>query len=629
MIDEAQMMAEQQQPDPEWEELFLFDKAAPLIKQQVGQFQDEVLACEQRRKERYADIDPEKLRETGEIQPDETFIADRLIDGNIMRDLPDKAGFLLSDGKLGDFRCLTNPNKEAKNVEKEFTEGLTYSGWYKDWYRTMDGATLHGRDYLEVVFDPTKPLHVGFEHVGFDKLFFNRKVENIQDSERVIRQYDMTLFKLRTMPKFAQEQTQKLYDKYKDRRRDETIKVYKIYTKYANCVYVHWYCEEADVTDWLSAPEKLYIGIDAESIEMVPVETPIMDEAGNIVITEQLQPQTVVKPVEIDFYPIFTYIYREDESECLVEKRGRAFLDFPMQEANTAIITGFVNAVVRASNVYASPEGEGDSDGGDIKQLDTVLEHGKIYNKPLKFWGTNFPPLELLQGVQFLQTMNAQSAGKFSFATNNRKDSRKTAKELTLAESEENKVKTTDLATFSEFTRAVLSFCWLIVQSRAKQNKIRFLQIEQEQPMMAGAPTMGTTPVFVNDIESISELYDIRPAGEAAMERQQEIQKRQMDWPVVQNTPLAPKFLIDYIRLQYPEEAEEYAKILEAGDVGKQLVASLSTLLQAFIQPQEFASLSPEQKNQLLQIGAAAQQYISGGTEQQQQQQQQQQQSNE
>jgi hypothetical protein len=617
---EAQM-AEQARQEQEYKDLFDYQTAIVSIKNTIADFSTDVSDAKQRRLERYADIDPEELRQGGDIAQDETFIADRLIDGNIMRDIPDKAGFLLADGKLGDFRCVSRPAKEAKKVEEEFTKGLTYSGWYKDWYRTMDGSELHGRDYLEVVFDPTKPLHVGFEHVGYERLFFNRKVENIQDSERVIRQYDMTLLKLRTMNKFSPEVTQVIYDKYKDKRRDECIKVYKIYTKFNNCVYVHWYTEDADVHDWLAPVEKLYIGVDIEHEEMVEQEIPmtdqlgmpLSDEMGMPLMTKGMVPQKVMKPMEMDMYPIFTYIYREDEQECLVEKKGRGFLDFPMQEANTCIITAFVNGAVRASGLYASPKQMGDSDGADIKQIDTVIEPNRVYNTPLEFWGPAYPDVTLLQAVQFLQTMNAQSAGKFSFATNNRKDSRKTAKELGLAEQEENKVKSTDLATFAEFVRAVLSYSWLIVQNRAKQNKIPFLQIEQQMPMAPGIPEAGGAPIMMNDVEAISQVYDIRPAGEAAMEREQKAMKIQQDYPVFQATPLGQRLLEEYVKIRYPENAEEFVSILQAGDVGKMLVQSYAQLLQAFMQPEEWAALPPDQKQKLLQLATATQQYLTNG----------------
>lgn len=604
ILTEEQAAAEQ-----EYKDLFDFQTAVVSIKSLISDFSSDIDDAKQRRLERYADIDPEELRERGDIAQDETFIADRLIDGNIMRDIPDKAGFLLADGKLGDFRCISRPGKESKKVEVEFTKGLTYSGWYKDWYRTMDGGELHGRDYLEVVFDPTKPLHVGFEHVGYERLFFNRKVENIQDSERVIRQYDMTLLKLRTMGKFDPKVTQVIYNKYKDKRRDECIKVYKIYTKYNNCVYVHWYTEDADIHEWLSPVEKLYVGVDIEheEMQMQLVNDPIYGPMP------QQVPVTTVVPMEMDMYPIFTYVYREDEQECLVEKKGRGFLDFPMQEANTCIITSFVNGASRAAGLYASPKNAGDSDGADIKQLDTIIEPNKVYNTPLEFWGPPYPPVELMQGVQFLKTMNAESAGRFSFATSNRKDSRKTAKELGIAEQEENKVKSTDLATFAEFVRVVLSFAWLIVQNRAKQNKIPFLQQEQQMPMAPGVPEAGGAPIMVNDIETITQVYDIRPAGEAAIERQDKAMKIQQDYPVFQATPLGPRMLEEYVKIRYPENADEFVGILQAGDVGKMLVQSYAQLLQAFMQPEEFAALAPEAKQRLLQLATATQQYLTNG----------------
>jgi len=54
------------------------------------------------------------------------------------------------------------------------------------------------------------------------------------------------------------------------------------------------------------------------------------------------------------------------------------------------------------------------------------------------------------------------------------------------------------------------------------------------------------------------------------------------DWTVIQTTVLKDKFIEDYIKLSYPDQSEEYIKILQQGNIAKQLIMSLSTLLQAF-----------------------------------------------
>ncbi len=276
-----------------------------------------------------------------------------------------------------------------------------------------------------------------------------------------------------------------------------------------------------------------------------------------------------------------------------------------MQEAQSAIVSGFVNGLLRAANVYASPATD-DGESADIKQLDVELTHGGIYSKPLNFFHTDYPDALVLSSMQYLQTLNSQSTGKTSFAVSNRKDSRKTAKELTLAEGEEKQQESIGLADFSEDLRAIFSFVWRIVQSQALQGKIPFLQKQvpimipdQVSGQMIASPEME----MVNDVEIIGEKFEIRPAGDVdVIERQNKLKQMQIDWPVIQTTALATKFLSDYIKLSYPDRAEEYCKILEQGDVGKQLVLSLSTLLQAFTSPEDLKTLKPQELQQLDQI---------------------------
>lgn len=587
------------------DQLFNYDKAKTRINNLIGTFDNEKAVIKRLRKERYVDIDVEELRESGEIENDETFIPDRVIDNNITRDLPDAVSFLVGSHRLAIFRCLSNPDIKTRRIENEFTKGLTYNGWYRPFFRAFDGSSLHGWDAIEVVYDPTKPLHVGFEHVGTDKLYFSKDCSDIQESEYCIREYSVSIFRLESYVEkhgFDAEQVRLLTEAYKEQKRDQKVCLFKVYFKYNNCVYVSWYCREGNVSNWLKAPDKLKLGIQMLQEVEVMVDMPMLDDLGATVgMMQQPQMQQQYVDVEIDSYPIFIYIYKDDENEVIVEHKGRGFLDGPVQEATTAITTGFVNGVVRASNIYASVDGNL-SDSADVVQLDTQLESGNIYSHKLNFFNTPMPDVMVLQSLQYLNTKNASDTGKVAAAVMNRKDSRKTAEELQQADSQQQKISGTSLTTLSEFLREVFTFSFKIVQSQASQDLIDFV--------LKGQPDMTGNITYVNDFELIQQTFDIRPAGDDDIIKAEEtILKMQQDWPVVQMTPLKDVFFQDLISLRYPEKADVYVPILQAADP-RQLILSLSTLLQAFTSRDDLAKLGPDELMQLQNIQQQVVQYI-------------------
>jgi hypothetical protein len=252
--------------------------------------------------------------------------------------------------------------------------------------------------------------------------------------------------------------------------------------------------------------------------------------------------------------------------------------------------------------VYASVEGNVADSPSDVKQLDTQLEHGNIYSHKLNFFHTPMPEVTVLHALNYLDTKNATTTGKNSFAVMNRKDSRKTAKEMEVADESEQKITSASMATLSEFLREVFTFSWQIVQSQAAQDLIDFIQIPE--------PTLVGQEVYVNDFDTINQTYDIRPAGDDdIIKAQEEIAKMQQDWPVVQMTPLKDLFYQDYMALRYPEKAEIYIPVLQAADP-KQLVQSLLVLVENFASPTDMASLNPQEQQQLLMIKQQAMQYI-------------------
>lgn len=521
-------------------DLFDYEKAKVQINLLIGEWSPEFQKAEERRLERYMDVDVESLRARGDLAPDETFIPDRVIDNNIVRENSDIMTFLNSGQRLAVFHSLSNPNQDTRQLEDEITKGLTYNGWYRELNRTADGALLHGQDYLEVVFDATKPLHVGFEHVSFDRFIYNKKCASIQDSERVGRKYEITVNRLEEFARdfeFDQATVLQLIEDKEGAKRTETICIWKIYFRYNKCIYSAWFSEKG--LNWLKAPTKLQLGIYDEA------EVPQVNELTGEPVIDPMTGEPVMGigfvVAELDIYPIFCFLYRDDEQETLSDHKGRAFLDAPQQEANTAIISSFVNGVVKSSVVYASVE-EDDGESAEMAQLIELIPNG-IYRKPIQFFSKPAPEVSVLSALQLLDTKNSESTGKIAAAVSNRKDSRKTATELQQAGQEETKITSTKLATFSEFWREVLTFGWRIIQSQALQDKIPLLLKEQPTGDEIGSVQL------VNDKFVISQQFEVRPAGDTdVIMAQQEMAKFQEDWPVFQTIPgLAPVVLKDYI----------------------------------------------------------------------------------
>jgi hypothetical protein len=583
------------------EELFVFDKAKKTIDDLFNSFSTQFSNAQVARSERYVDLDVESMRRQGVIDEDETFIPDRVINTNIARESGDILAFLNAGFRLAIFDCVSNPEIQPRKLEFEFTKGLTYKGWYDQFKRVVDGSVFLGRDYLEVTFDETKPLHVGFEHVGFDKVVFNPDVSDIQESEWLVVEYEVTPMKLESFVKkhgFNPEQVSNAIELFRKDNRQKTVKIRKAYFKYDDCVYIAWLSSEGNQTDWMRPPEKLRLGITHTRTEIVETVDPITG-------MPMQEEQQIEEYSDIQIYPIFTYIYDIDEQDALISHKGRSFLDAPHQEANTALMTAVVNGAIKSAAVYASPNTD-DPDAGEVKQLDTVLVPNGIYNRPMMFWSKPAPDVQLLNATQHLDTKGATSMGKQAFAVSNRKDSRKTARELSMAQEQESKLSGVNLASFSSFLRNVLDFAWLIVQSQALTNKIDLLKIPSEPDIMGNVQ-------YVNDLATIGEKYDIRPAGDTdVVEAAEEQQKMMQDWPVIQTTPLASKFLQDFIKLRYPKKADEYINVMIQGNnaQAKGIIQGLMTLLQASLSPEELKVMPPQDQQNLQMMQQQAQQFL-------------------
>jgi len=602
--------------DTEQEKLYAWSEAYVHLKRIIDDWNTEVEDTEVRRKTRKVELDVEGLRQKGDLDEDETIVPVRTIDTNIQRELPAYVNYLKNSRRIATFFCLTVPGKDPQAIESDFARGMTYTAWEKSHFKEIDGSAAHGWAALEVVFDSSKPLNVGLEYVAHDKLFWGRTVENLRDAPRIIRAYDVTITKLREWVRnfgFDEAQVNKLLASRKDTQKEnETVRIYKLFFKKEGIVYVSWFATTDQVDDWLKQPEKHYVGIKHKV--QVPVQVPQPDmpmqtPAGIAMIPQppitQMQEQWEESPLLE--YPLFLLPYRESEEPKEVDKKGRCFYDEPKQESQTAILSGYINGLTRSSNIYASPAQE-DGTGSSLKEYeDLVIRGGRYMSKPIQFWSPPYPPPETIKALEYMDSANSEETNQVNFATMNRQDSRKTATEISAAQSQQQILNSVQLTLYSTHIREVYSFAWLIVQSQALQGEIKFLLIPNPQfnPQM---PPGQDNPQFVNDIDTISQTWELRAAGDVdVVQRAEKIQQMKQDWPVIQNTPLATRFLQDLMKLEYPDTGEQYAEILGQMDQIQQmkgLLGGLAHITGAILQqhPDILQTINPDEKQQLQQM---------------------------
>lgn len=558
----------------------------------------EVQETVRRRLQRKVEVDVPALRKQGLLKDDETLIARRVIDENIMREQPNYVAYLKQSHRLAVFKCLSYCDVSTENLEQEFTTLMNYPGMDSQLLKTRDGTALHGWDSVEVTFDITKPGHCAVEHIGHDNLMFPRKSLGIQSCPFIMRRFEITLVTLQDFASglgFDPAQVKKISDEFNktEERMLDNIPIFKVFFKQDGIVYVGWIELENKTDNWLRAPIPLTLGRRRQ--ELVPDADPM---------TGMLTQRAVWEDVVEKFYPVVLFPYTDSEEDCIACTKGRAFYDLPSQEAQTALVSLYVNGNVRASNVYASATGNGD--GLKLQQLDVSLEHGCVYSQELKFWAPPYPDPALLRGINFLDVKNQQETGNVAAAVVNRQDARKTKAEIDAATSEDDALEAVPMANFSNSMQETLMMCWLVVQSQGEQGLIQLLQVPVPTPL---------GEEMLNDYKLIGYKYSVKAAGDVdVIKRKEKLQRRFNIWPFIVGTPVQTEFIKDLIREMLPDDARKYIELLDQAQMNKdQMLMAMAGMLQSAVTDEkgtlkpEFASFAP----QLEQMKAMLQQVMS------------------
>ena len=559
----------------------LFETLRPKLDSLKSDWDKEIIETEKRRKIRKIDVDVESLRAQGKLKPDETLIGVRVIDENIKKEQPVFVNYLTQSDRLAVFDCKTTPSLQTKPLEIAFAKGMNYDGFFKQFFKGIDGAGAHGWDAVEVTFDESKPLDCGVEHIGHENLLFSWEAKDPQADEVVMRRFKVTSSQLKSWVikhGFNSVEVDNLLQKDDQDKIPDPIEIFKVWIKSPAKGYVEvaWCALEGKkCTNWLKDPTPLFLGRTRTENKTV-IENVVDPITGASLPMAREVPQEVNETETM--FPIFIQIYLEGEEQCITQQKGRVFYDRPWQDAQIALRSLVINGAIRASNVYGSPRNPS-ATGAKISRLDITLEHGCFYSEPMDFWRTEYPDPAILQAADSLDTRKAAETGQTASAVINRKDSRKTATELDAAKEDTAKLTLTPIMLFSGFMRSVLTFCWYIVQARARQNKIILLPKSQIDP------TTGMTLGVINDPLYIEQEYDVKPAGDPDVIRREDRIQREVNMiPIMQGTPAWIEFLKDLIMDVLPENGQKYVDIINAAEQNKdQMIIALAGMLKEVV----------------------------------------------
>lgn len=613
---QAAITPEQDYRQKKKDKLFNYQSSITRIKSLIDSWRYEREEVESNRRLRSIDLSPKSLRDAGKLLPDETIIPMRMIETNIAREQPHYINYLKNSPRTAAFRCIEDSKFDTQNLESEFTRVMTYPEWDIPFQRCIDGSEVHGIDYVEVVFDPSKPGNVAVEHVGRDNLYYNKDSINLQANDLLIRRYSFSYSQIEAaIYDYQFDSTQAQYITQKCEAspdcEDRNIYIYKVLIKCEKQIYVAWVCPDL-CNEWLKAPQLHYVGIQKKVTVNVPVPMEQLMINPLMVQQQAFKKVTTLEDQPLDMFPLFPLVYKETEEQQLSRKKGRVFLDKHKQEGQTVVASAFVNSLVRSSKFFGSVKA--DAMGNETaapKQLDAPLVNGGIYDRPIEFWNMPAPDPLMLQSLQYFDVSNSQESGQVNFAVSNRKDSRKTAAEIDAATEQASQLSSTQVSLLSTFLRLVYTFCWKIVQNRAINGHIIFLA--QPQPKI-NMLMQKVEVSYVNDQHTLSLTYDVRPAGDIdVIKRQQKMVQLKQDWPVFSATPLASSFLKEIISTAYPEQASKWNAELEQASQQAQVIQQLLTLIQKSLSPDEIAKLPPQDQQLLQQMLANAQQVAQQG----------------
>lgn len=532
-------------------------------------------------------VDVEAMRSAGELQPGETFVGVRVIDQNISREVPTYLQFIKGARRMGIFQPIKQAQLPVEQLEVAITTVLQYPDWELDYIRWIDGGLLHGYDFVEIVYDTTKPGHVAVNHIGADNLLCSLQGESLEQSPIVGRGYSVSVVDLDAYvaaETFTNAEAVNNLRAYVEQQQGSTqtafCTVYKCLFKVGGVVHSVWYSR--DVNAQLSEPIPYMNG--TTRVETTQVLVPD---------TMESVPQTQVVDVPETEYPFVMFSPSITEEKKISAQYGHAVKSEYVQDSISGLTSAGINGCRAASlTQWAPAEGGAYQAGGVAKQVDTEMKQGKIWDRPMKPWTAPWPDPTLFRALDHLDTGNSAANNQISWAVNNRQDSRKTATEIQSANQTSSQISSVQMLYLSIPLRKVVTKAYTIIKGCVQKGRLDF-----------GIPA----ELFAAD-------YIIKSAGDIDyVQRQERVASMQQDWPIVANTGAAQVFLSDYLRERYPATAQRYIEAMaQPNDTG--LIQGLAAMLQQAV-TDENGQLRPEwlsQQAALGQLAQAVQQRVAG-----------------
>lgn len=550
---------------------------------------------ETNRKNRRYKFDTEALRRDGVLLKDETIFPRQVIDTNMGRGEAPYMQFIKNTRRTAIIRSITDTNVQTELLERDFTRLMRYDGWELPQFKTLDSGMLHGWSAMQIMFDPDMPGDVAHKFIATDKLIFPKDSVNIQNSDMLTVIIDITLSKLKTwIDKFGFDPMTTntfIHERREDQLCDRTVQVkHLFYRGKDGYIYTAWY--DLNASDWLKKPRRLWLG--KRVIEEPTVESGFGELHMGLGIQHTGSGgSNVGEKIFEREYPIELFLYNDSEEEQIITHRGRGEFDLPTQQAQTNIWSGFINKLIRASNVYASPSMVGEEQGAPKLIEAIALKNGGMYNQPVNFWSFDSPDTTALMAIQALATENQQDTNQLAFTVLNRDDARKTKREMDLAVEEQGMVNSVDMTLWSIFQRRVATRSFDIIHNRAKQGLLpAFLKLPAEP-----TPEQAEARKYLLDQE-----YELRAAGDQeVIEKSETLAKMGQFYPLIAESAVGPRFLSDMLTLAFPERGADYATILQEQRPVKAVVQSLAATIGGLLQSHG-DHIPPDQIEQINQI---------------------------
>lgn len=517
---------------------------------------------------RYAEVDIEAERESGRFLPDELYVPQHVIDTNIRREQAPYVQYITQSNRAVICEDQDDDSVDLALLEKDLTKKLRYDGWQLSQFANIDNFQANGYGFMEVVFDPNQPGHVAHEMIQFGDFGFVTDTRDIQAVEMTARAYyytrtkllalcgdgskqdDFILKQVMTVIEATPSQTDTGYSVQSDNQKQSLFRIYKVMFRVKGIVNVAWACPDV-CNNWLRAPRPLFIG--RKSIVTTPVLNTVPSvlqrqmPSQSIGLSDQTQPPMPVSKDEYEAqFPYFCFPYLISENDTISQLKGRVFLDQDQQEAITSLLSSVCTQARRAAGMYFSKD---TSDPNDefLMQKNVYFRSGCIVNSKVQAFKLDAPDPGIFTAIQSLTSANQNETSQVNFAVTNRKDSRKTAKEISTSENQQQNLSTVQVVLFALGLKNMYGTMTDIIVSRVKAGLIKI----KNQQLIA----------------LYGRNFSVKPAGDTdVIERQQKIQLMMQSWPVYQNTPMAQAFLAKLTELMFPDEAAGYLAAMQAAN---------------------------------------------------------------